>query len=104
MMDDIQKRVGAGIRSASSSRDNHVYSGVIPAALIIGHHLAISALCRAARASGVCCSGGGASWTISAYRLITDGLPKAETTAELSLATMSRGVPLGTQSACQIGI
>ena len=30
------------------------HSGLIPAALIMGHHLSISALCRAASASGVC--------------------------------------------------
>ena len=35
---------------ASSSSGNHVYSGVIPAALIMGHHLAISALFGCKRA------------------------------------------------------
>src|SRR5262249_13643809 len=44
------------------------YSALMPAALMIGHHFSISALCRAPSASGVCCSRDGISWTISANR------------------------------------
>ena len=38
------------------------YSALILAALMIGHHFSISAFCKAASASGVCCSRGEMSW------------------------------------------
>ena len=42
-------------RTEAIHRGSSAYhSGLIPAALIMGHHLSISALCRAASASGVC--------------------------------------------------
>ena len=42
------------VRSMEGSSYVLFYSGWIPAALIMGHHLLISALCRAASAFGVC--------------------------------------------------
>jgi hypothetical protein len=49
-------------RSANSgSGSGEVHSAVIRAALMIGHHLSISAFWKARRASGVCWSGGATS-------------------------------------------
>ena len=45
-----------------------IHSALMPAALMIGHHFSISALWKAASASGVCCSRGGISWPRSASR------------------------------------
>jgi len=54
-------RIGLGPGSASSgsrSISDEVHSAVIRAALMIGHHLSISAFWKARRASGVCWSRG----------------------------------------------
>src|SRR6185503_4775730 len=77
------------------------HSALIPAALMIGHHLSISAFWNAPSASGVSCSRGKMSWLSSINRLRTVGSSRARTAASLSLATMSFGVPLGAQNACQ---
>jgi uncharacterized protein YjbI with pentapeptide repeats len=45
-----------------------IHSPLIPEALMIGHHLLISASCSAKRASGVCCSRGQISWPASVKR------------------------------------
>ena len=74
-------------------------SGLISAALTIGSHFAISALCQAPSASGVSWSGDGISRPRSSSRRFTAGSASASTTAALSRATMSLGVPFGTQSA-----
>src|SRR5215475_11970228 len=67
----------------------------MPAALMIGHHFAISAFCIAATASGVCCSRGGMTkpWSTSFWRMA--GSCVVPTAAALSLSMMSLGVPLG---------
>ena len=44
-------------RAAAAAIDP-VYSALMPAALMIGHHFSISAFWKACSASGVCCSGG----------------------------------------------
>jgi hypothetical protein len=56
---------------------------------MIGHHLSISALLKAASAACFCCSGGGFSLPRSVRRWRTAGSLKASTAAALSLATMA---------------
>jgi hypothetical protein len=68
------------------------------AALIIGHHLAASVFCSARSASGVCLSGAGRSTPTSPRRFFTAGSASVSTTAALSFAITSLGVPFGTQS------
>src|SRR6185437_430805 len=65
------------------------------AALIIGHHLAISAFCQLPSASGVSWSFGGMSRPRSRNFCCTAGSAIASTAAALSLVTMSFGVPFG---------
>jgi len=67
----------------------------MPAALMIGHHFAISALWNAARPSGVCCSGEATSRPNSANFFRKPGSAKAYTMAPLSFLITSGGVPLG---------
>src|SRR5258708_18659297 len=71
----------------------------MPAALMIGHHFSISALCSAASAAGVCSSRGTICCPASAARWRTPGSANALTAAALSLAMTSLGVPLGANSA-----
>jgi hypothetical protein len=79
----------------------HIHSPLMPAALMIGHHFSISALCSAPTASGVGWSRGKISWPSSASRDRTVGSASASTVAALSFQTASFGVRLGTQSALQ---
>src|SRR5262249_19237889 len=65
------------------------------AALMIGHHLSISAFWNAANPSKVCSSRVGISWPKSASRSFTLGSANAWATALLSLISMGLGVPLG---------
>ena len=74
-----------------------------PSFLMIGHHLAASAFCMAARASAVCCSRGKISNPRSASRDPTDGSVSAATAAALSLPMISAGVPLGAKIPYQLG-
>src|SRR5580704_189114 len=82
--------------------DDQPYSVLMFAALMIGHHFSISALCKARSASGVCWSRGKISCPRSARRARRPGSAKAATAAALSLAMMSFGVPFGTQRPCHI--
>src|SRR5580698_3990993 len=70
-----------------------------PAALMIGHQVAISALRRASSASGVVWPISGISRPISTICLWNAGSAIASTAAALSLAMMSGGVPFGAHSA-----
>ena len=54
-----------------------LYSPLMLAALMIGHHFSISALPKAPSASDVCCSRGAASWSSSASRRRTAGSASA---------------------------
>src|SRR6516165_7181549 len=83
-----------------SSAASQAY-GLMPAALIIGHHFSISAFCNLARLSALCWSGGNISCPRSASRCRVAGLANVATTAALSFSIMSLGVPLGAQSPCQ---
>src|SRR5207253_3101059 len=67
------------------------------AALIIGHHFAISAFCQAPSACGVSLSFGGICSPRFSSCLRTAGSFRASTAAALSFATTSFGVSLGTQ-------
>src|SRR5438128_9862278 len=78
------------------------YSPLRFAALITGHHFSTSAFCKAPSASGVCWSRGGMSAANSEYRARRAGSAEASTTAALSLAIMSFGVPFGAQSELQL--
>src|SRR5262249_31342097 len=78
------------------------YSGLIFAALMIGHHFSISAFCRSASAAGVCWSREKISCAKSASRARTLGLAKVSTVAALSLAMMSFDVRAGAQKPNQI--
>jgi hypothetical protein len=71
------------------------------AALMIGHHLSISALWCAARPSGVCCSRGGMSCPSSVSRARIAGSASVSCTAAVSFSIASFGVPFGTHSPCQ---
>jgi hypothetical protein len=62
------------------------YSPLMLAALMIGHHFSISALCNAPSASGVCCSRGKISCPRSARRARAVGSARPSTTAALSRA------------------
>src|SRR5262249_24115047 len=77
------------------------HSGLMPAALMIGHHFSASALWCAARASGVSWSRAGISCPSVVSRARTAGSAKGATGAALSLPITSLGVPLGAHSACQ---
>src|ERR1700692_1040970 len=68
------------------------------ASLIIGHHFAISAFCQSPSACGESLSLGGICNPRSSNFLRTAGSFMASTAAALSLATISFGVPFGTQS------
>src|SRR5262245_8077726 len=65
------------------------------AALMIGHHLSISALLNAASPSGVCCSAVATSSPSSKNLAFTAGSASTCLIAPLSLAITSPGVPLG---------
>jgi hypothetical protein len=82
-------------------RCNLHHSTLMPASLRIGHHRSISAFWKARSACGVCCSRAKISFPSSASRWLTFASPDASTTAALSLAITSCGVPLGAQNACQ---
>src|SRR5262249_44483314 len=84
-----------------SSDTIDAYSTLMFTALIIGHHFSISALWKARRASGVCCSGGGGFDPRSMSRCSMLVSSSASTTAALSFSTMMRAVPLGAQMPCQ---
>ena len=79
------------------------YSALIPAALMIGHHLSISALWNAAKPSGVCCSREATSSPSSAKRFWIAGSASAATIAALSFAITSFGVPFGAKRPNQPG-
>ena len=64
------------------------------AALMIGAHLAVSACCSAASASGVCCSRGKDEAEVG-QTAAHAWSANVSTAAALSLATTSFGVPLG---------
>src|SRR5262245_10882563 len=74
------------------------HSGLIFAALMIGHHFSTSDLWKAAKPSGVCCSRAAMSKPSSPKRVRTPGSASVCTIAPLSLMMMSRGVPLGATS------
>src|SRR6516165_4251969 len=74
------------------------HSGLIFAALMIGHHFSTSDLWKAAKPSGVCCSRAAMSKPSSPKRVRTPGSASVCTIAPLSLMMMSRGVPLGANS------
>src|ERR1700730_4645001 len=74
------------------------HSALMPAALTMGHHFAISAFWKAPSASGVCCSRGGTLCPKSASRWRTKVPPRASTTVLLRFAITVLGVPLGTHS------
>jgi Phage integrase, N-terminal SAM-like domain len=61
---DVNSRcseLSRGAKSASRAIPGEFHSALIPAALMIGHHLSISAFWKAWSASGVCWSRGGIS-------------------------------------------
>src|SRR3984957_9104061 len=80
------------------------YSAFRPAALMIGHHLSISAWRSVPSASGVCWSLSTLSRPISVIRFCNSGSAKPAVTAALSLAIASFGVPFGTHSAFQTAV
>src|SRR5262245_41725500 len=71
---------------------------LIPASLMIGHHLSISAFWKPARPSAVCCSREATSSPNSVKRARTAGSARACTIALLSVARTSFGVPLGAKN------
>src|SRR5206468_2484547 len=75
--------------------------GLMLAALMIGHHLSISALWKAPSASGVCSSGFAITCPSSMSRCRTAASARVSITAASSLATTSLGVPLGAHSPFQ---
>src|SRR5262245_11418410 len=77
------------------------YSALMLAALMIGHHLSISAFWKPPSAAGVCGSRGVTSGPSSVSRVGTAGVLSASMTAALSFVTTSFGVSLGTQSPYQ---
>src|SRR6266403_4111448 len=72
------------------------YSTLTLAALITGHHFAISAFCQAPSACGDSLSFGGICRPRFSSCLRTAGSFSASTAAALSFATISLGVPFGT--------
>src|SRR6476620_9240122 len=72
-------------------QDDADQSGLTPAALMIGHHLSISPVRKAARPAGVCCSFGATSMPRSAKRLCTIGSASTCIIAPLSFALTSFG-------------
>src|SRR5262249_46377125 len=93
---------GGGVQHCGDEQPSHgPHSTLIPAALMTGHHLSISALWKAASASGVSCSGGKMSCARSTSFRRMPGSASAFTTASFSLATISGGVALGAHNACQ---
>src|ERR1700687_428916 len=80
------------------------YSALIPAALMIGHHFAISALCKAPSASGVCSSRATTSGPICSIRARTPGSAKLSTIAALILPSTGGGVPLGAHTPVQTDV
>jgi hypothetical protein len=85
------------LQTANYCIARELHSPLMFAALMIGHHLSISAFCNAPRAAGVCWARGKTSCPKSASRARTFGSAKASMTAALSLAVILFGVPLGTQ-------
>src|SRR4029079_3287373 len=73
---------------------------LMPAALMIGHHFSTSALWNAPRYSGVCSSRGPTSRRSPVSLARAAGSARVFTTAPLSLAIMSCGVPFGAHIAC----
>src|SRR5260221_273890 len=95
LRDRFVSQGGGKRRQDCSCFFGHPHSALILAALIIGHHLSISALWRLASACGVCWSRGGISEPRSRSRDRTVASVNVSTAAELSLAMMPPGVPLG---------
>src|SRR5437660_4290246 len=93
--DRLVSQGGGEPRQDRSCFFGHPHSALILAALIIGHHFSISALCRLASACGVCWSRGGISEPRSRSRDRTVASANVSTAAELSLSMMPPGVPLG---------
>src|SRR5215510_6191969 len=85
-------------KASDADHINHHHCALMFAALMIGHHFAISAACSIPSASGVSCSGGNSSWPRSPRRLRTVGSASALLAAALSFAITSRGVPFGAHS------
>src|SRR5262249_7367049 len=84
----------------SNVGDATLYSALMFAALMIGHHFSLSALCCAASASGVCLSRGQISWPTSVNRWRTAGSAKLSTSAAWTFAMTALGVPFGAQTPC----
>src|SRR5437879_13260523 len=93
MMDEVRRAP----RLARSS----FYSALIFAALMIGHQRSASAFWNARSASGDCCASGVISMPSSSKRCFTEGSARACTVVAFSLAMISFGVSLGTQSPYQ---
>ena len=72
----------------------------MPAALMIGHHFDLGLVKRPERFRRLLARRMLMPW--SAMRRRTSGSAMASTAAELSLATISLGVPLGAHSPCQV--
>src|SRR3954463_709073 len=84
-----------GVLKWRPSRDDD-QSTLTLAALIIGHHFAISAFCQLPSACGESWSFGGICRPMFSSCLRTVGSFSASTVAAFNLATMSGGVPVGT--------
>src|SRR6516165_5427857 len=90
-----------GIPSLELRRRDALHSALMLAALMIGHHLSISASWRARSLSGAC-SSRGTTWSPrSTSRWRVAGAARASTIAALSLPMTCFGVPFGAQIALQ---
>src|SRR5262245_50030540 len=89
-----------GIYGTSGALIDH--SPLMPASLMIGHHLSISAFCKAASASGVCWFRGKTSSEKSETRARIVGCARASITAALSFVMIGLGVPFAAQSPRQL--
>src|SRR5262249_28042289 len=78
-----------------------IHSGLIPAALMIGHHFSISDFWKVASACGVCRSGGKISPPRSASRDRTVGSAKAAMIDAFSFSRTAPGVCFGAHIARQ---
>src|SRR5262245_17118583 len=89
------------IPSLKQRRRDALHSALMLAALMIGHHLSISASWRARSLSGAC-SSRGTTWSPrSTSRWRVAGAARAATIAALSLPMTCFGVPFGAQIALQ---
>src|SRR5918994_5282823 len=89
-------------RPAVRQNDRRFYSGLTPAARTAGTHLSIEALSCAPSASGVASWAVGRSTASSVRRTLIFSSESVATSAWLSLATTSFGVPLGAKKPFQI--